>query len=145
MKRLAKTLPATDKLFCLLGADALLSFRLWHGAAELLLVCDFIVASRPGFSLDQISSLLPDGIQLRGSPHGARPACPNLIRVDLAGPTGRSSSLYLLPGLEEDVSATEIRAALAERWETQTVLAPTVAQYIRAHALYQGRISESAS
>jgi nicotinate-nucleotide adenylyltransferase len=134
---LRQTLAATDKLFCLLGADALFSFRHWHRAAELLLFCDFIVASRPGFPLDRISSLLPNGIKEGGlQEHNA--ACPNLVRMDLAGPAGNSSSLYLLPGLEEDISATEIRAALADGWETQTVLAPAVAQYIRAHGLYQG-------
>ena len=45
--------------------------------------------------------------------------------------------LFLLPDLDQDVSATEIRAALAEGSEQQTVLAPAVAEYIRSHALYR--------
>jgi nicotinic acid mononucleotide adenylyltransferase len=43
----------------------------------------------------------------------------------------------LLPDLDQHVSATEIRAALAEGAEQQTVLAPSVAEYIRSHGLYR--------
>ena len=44
-------------------------------------------------------------------------------RFTLSGPSGRSSGLFLLPDLDQDISATEIRAALAEGAEQQTVLA----------------------
>jgi nicotinic acid mononucleotide adenylyltransferase len=45
--------------------------------------------------------------------------------------------LFVLPDLDQDISATEIRAALAEGAEQQTVLAPAVAEYIRSHGLYR--------
>jgi nicotinate-nucleotide adenylyltransferase len=45
--------------------------------------------------------------------------------------------LFLLPDLDQDISATEIRAALAEGSELETVLAPSVAEYIRSHGLYR--------
>jgi len=35
-------------------------------------------------------------------------------RFTLSGPSGQSSELFLLPDLDQDISATEIRAALAE-------------------------------
>ncbi|MGH9587654.1 MAG: nicotinate-nicotinamide nucleotide adenylyltransferase, partial [Acidobacteriaceae bacterium] len=40
-----------DPLFCILGADSLLTIRNWHRAADLLVFCDFITGARPGFDL----------------------------------------------------------------------------------------------
>jgi nicotinate-nucleotide adenylyltransferase len=132
LMELRRSLSPDDQLFCLLGADALLSLKRWHRAAELLLFCDFIVASRPGFSLDRISEALPEGVQQSACCHARE-----FIRIDLEGKGGGHSALYLIPDLEEDISATEVRAALAEGAEAQTVLAPEVARYIRTHHLYQ--------
>ena len=106
--------------------------RSWHRCAELLLFCDFIVAGRPGFSLEQINAVLPKGVENRGEVREA-----GFTRFTLTGPSGQSAELFLLPDLDQNISATEIRAALAEGSEQQTVLAPTVAEYIRSHALYR--------
>ena len=62
LQRLRSQLQPTDVLFCLLGADSFLTLRRWHQCAELLLFCDFIVAGRPGFSLEQINAALPKGV-----------------------------------------------------------------------------------
>jgi nicotinate-nucleotide adenylyltransferase len=132
LTELRRSLAPDDQLFCLLGADALLSLKRWYRAAELLLFCDFIVVNRPGFSLDRISETMPEGVRQSASCHQ-----PESIRIDLEGTTGGHSALYLIPDLEEDISATEVRAALAEGAEAQTVLAPEVARYIRAHHLYE--------
>lgn len=132
LHRLRKQLEATDELFFLLGADSFLTLRSWHRCAELLLFCDFIVAGRPGFSLEQINAVLPKGVENRGEVREA-----GFTRFTLTGPSGQSAELFLLPDLDQNISATEIRAALAEGSEQQTVLAPTVAEYIRSHALYR--------
>jgi nicotinate-nucleotide adenylyltransferase len=132
LQRLRKHLQPTDELFFLLGADSFLTLRRWHQCAKLLLFCNFIVAGRPGFSLEQINAALPKGVQNTGE---AREA--GFTRFTLAGPSGQSAELFLLPDLDQDISATEIRAALAEGSELQTVLAPAVAEYIRTHALYR--------
>jgi nicotinate-nucleotide adenylyltransferase len=132
LKQFRQTLAAGDVLFCLVGADALLSLKNWHRAAELLFFCDFIVAGRPGFSLDHIADALPAGVE--------QAACcqhSEYIRLNLSGAGGRHSAIYLIPDLAEDISATEVRAALAEGAGAQTVLAPKVAQYIRSHHLYE--------
>jgi len=131
LETLQRRLAGGDKLFCLLGADSLFSIKKWHRAADLLLFCDFIVAGRPGFSFDEVAALLPGGIRQIGCERQ-----PESIRVAIAGPNGQTSALYLLPGVDEDVSASEIRAALAGGSETQTVLPAPVADYIHAHALY---------
>jgi nicotinic acid mononucleotide adenylyltransferase len=45
--------------------------------------------------------------------------------------------VFLLPDLDQDISATEIRASLAEGSTPQTLLPAAVAEYIRAHGLYR--------
>jgi nicotinate-nucleotide adenylyltransferase len=136
LKRLRRSLQSTDVLFCLLGADSFLTINQWHRSAELLLFCDFIVAGRPGFSLEQITAALPEGVENRAEHREA-----TFTRFTLEDRSRRSAELFLLPDLHQDISATEIRAALAEGSEQQTVLAPAVAQYIRSHALYRPEAS----
>jgi len=132
LQRLRNRLQPADVLFFLLGADSFLTLRQWHQSTELLLFCDFIVAARPGFSLVQINAALPDGVKNTG---GHREA--GFTRFTLSGPAGQSARLFVLPDLDQDISATEIRTALAEGSEQQTVLAPAVANYIRSHGLYR--------
>ncbi len=131
LQRLRHDLDPSDELFCLLGADSFLTLRRWQQCAELLLFCDFVVAARPGFSLEQINAALPPGIDNIGEDHRK-----TFTRFTLAGPGGRQTGLFVLPDLDQDISATEIRAALAEGGEWRTVLAPLVAEYIRSHRLY---------
>ncbi|MGC2404270.1 MAG: nicotinate (nicotinamide) nucleotide adenylyltransferase [Acidobacteriaceae bacterium] len=132
LHQLRKELQPRDSLFCLLGADSLLALKGWHQCTELLLFCDFIVAGRPGFSLQQINAALPPGI-VNTAEHREEA----FTRFTLSGPSGQSSGLFLLPDLDQDISATEIRAALANGEELPTVLAPGVAEYIRTHGLYR--------
>jgi hypothetical protein len=120
--------PQIDCFAC----DSFLTLKRWHHCAELLLFCDFIVAARPGFALEQINAALPKGVRNTGE---AREA--GFTRFTLTGASGESAELFLLADLDQDISATEIRAALAEGAEQQTVLAPAVAEYIRSHALYR--------
>jgi nicotinate-nucleotide adenylyltransferase len=132
LQRLLRRLQPSDMLFCLLGADSFLTLKRWHRCAGLLLLCDFIVAGRPGFSLRQINSALPDGVRNTGEHREAA-----YTRFSLSGPSGENSAIFLLPDLDQDISATEIRAALAEGSEQQTLLVPAVAAYIRTHSLYR--------
>jgi nicotinate-nucleotide adenylyltransferase len=138
LQRLQLHLQPSDQLFCLLGADSFHTLKRWHRCAELLLFCDFIVAGRPGFSLQQINDALPEGVENTGEYRES-----GFIRFVLAGPPGRQTTLFLLPDLDQDISATEIRAALAGGSEQQTVLAPAVAEYIRCHALYRPEASDT--
>jgi nicotinate-nucleotide adenylyltransferase len=131
LQRLRREIVPADELFCLLGADSFLTLRRWHQCTELLLFCNFIVAARPGFSLDEIQGALPPEVAILGEEHGK-----TFSRFALSGPGGQKTGLFVLPDLSQDISATEIRAALAEGGEWQTVLAPPVAEYIRSHGLY---------
>jgi nicotinate-nucleotide adenylyltransferase len=127
-----RNLHPTDQLFCLVGADSFLTLKHWYRCADLLLFCDFIVAGRPGFSLDEINAALPDGVRNTGEQ-----SFPGFVRYTLTGMHDKRSTLFLLPDLHQDISATEIRGALAEGSKLETVLTPSVAAYIHTHALYR--------
>ena len=147
-KTMQPPLDPEDQLFCLMGADSFLTIGKWHRAGELLTSCDFIVGARPGFDLTRIAAALPEsvfvGIADPPPPDGDSNGCRdnNCLILSLTRASGRSR-LYLLPDLAEDVSATEIRAAIAgdedpsQDHAEQTVLVPAVLDYIRAHGLYQ--------
>ena len=49
VRTLTAGLAAGDELFCLMGADSFLSISKWYRSSDLLVACDFVVASRPGF------------------------------------------------------------------------------------------------
>ncbi|MGB8535709.1 MAG: nicotinate (nicotinamide) nucleotide adenylyltransferase [Acidobacteriaceae bacterium] len=132
LQRLHSQLQPTDTLFCLLGADSFLTLEWWHRCAELLVFCNFIVAGRPGFSLQDVHAALPPGVENTCERREA-----GYTRLTLSGPSDRSSELFLLPDLDQDISATEIRAAMAEGSTPQTVLPSAVAEYIRSHGLYR--------
>ena len=68
-------LPPPSALFCLMGADSFAAFRRWHRAAEIPFVAPLIVAFRPGESLDNLGSTLPEGLTFQPAP----------ITGDLAG------------------------------------------------------------
>ncbi len=128
-----KELNPGDELFCLMGADSFLSVGKWHRAPDLLLACDFIVASRPGFELNRIAAALPPSIAV-GSCDQQKGD--NLV-LCLRGAGGKESHLYLLPDLQEPASATGIRASLERGGIPRSQLDPAVADYIRQHGLYE--------
>ncbi len=137
VRTLRKTLASGDELFCLMGADSFLNIGKWYRAGDLLVACDFAVASRPGFDLGRIAGALPPTISVAAcdGKHGD-----NLV-LFLRGPEPRSttrheSRLYLLPDLREPASATGIRASVQRGAASRMELEPAVAAYIREHGLY---------
>ncbi len=136
-------------LYCLMGADSFFGLRNWHRAAEIPYAATLIVASRPGQPLDGLKSALPHGLTLEPLPAGDRRSARIEVRAfHLVNPAGERAPFYLLPGLDVEISATEIREAIrkADHQEpgtaptdpdaNQTML-PAVAEYIRTHGLYR--------
>lgn len=131
---LKRDLSAADRLSCLMGADSFLTIEKWYRAAELLVTCDFIVGSRPGFDLGRLVAALPEGVSV-ATEEADLPGC---LVLGLRGIGGGDSRLYLLPDLAEDVSATEVRTALSQGTirGAPSVLDPAVVKYIRKRRLY---------
>ncbi len=134
VRRVKAGLKKSDRLFFLIGIDAFREIAQWHEARALLAECDFIVASRPGYSLKDVAESLPEGLRPPASvtkPFRKQPATGDLILPGL--------SLHLLEGVEQNVSATTVRAAAAQGKPLARWLDPRVAEYIRKTALYRGQ------
>jgi nicotinate-nucleotide adenylyltransferase len=133
IRLLERSLKPEDQLFCLIGADSFLSLPRWYRAGELLVACKFIIAGRPGSDFQSAAKTLPKGVHISGEPHHE----PGLSTIGITNDEGMSSTLYFLPDLHEEISATNVRTALVEHLVGKDALPQPVADYIRAHGLYQ--------
>jgi nicotinate-nucleotide adenylyltransferase len=141
-------LPPESALYCLMGADAFATLRHWHRAAEIPFVAPLIVASRPGQRLDDLLAALPKGLTVDSLPQSDQIAEEiELRRCILRNLAGEQTPLYLLPGLEIEISASEIREQMLIREQARAsagappperaLLPVPVSEYIRAHGLYR--------
>ena len=132
VRRLKQTLKKADRLFLLIGIDAFRDIAKWREAQALLAECDFVVASRPGFSLRDVAESLPEGVRppaVVTKPFRKQAASGDLVLPGL--------TLHLLEGVQQNVSATTIRAAAAQGKPLGRWLDPRVAEYIRKTGLYR--------
>jgi len=136
VRRLKKSLKKSDRLFFLIGIDAFRDVAKWREARALLGECDFIVASRPGFSLRDVAESLPE--DLRPPAAVTRPFHKQPAKGDLVLP---GVTLHLLEGVNQNISATAIREAAAQGKPLARWLDPRVADYIRKQGLYRKRIA----
>jgi nicotinate-nucleotide adenylyltransferase len=134
VRRLKQTLKKSDRLFFLIGMDAFRDVAKWREARALLGECDFIVASRPGYSLRDVAESLPE--DLRPPAAVTRPFHKQPAKGDLVLP---GVTLHLLEGVNQSASATAIRAAAAQGKPLARWLDPRVADYIRKHGLYRAK------
>ena len=138
LERLRDQLPAGASLFCLIGADSYLTLRRWHRAAEIPFTAGLIVASRPGQSLHDLAAALPPGLTLTPNPAADASSPVELRAFTVSNAAGVSAPFYLLPGLQYEMSASQIRRALHSGSSTAAELIPSaVAQYISEHGLYR--------
>src|ERR1700675_1177184 len=63
VRRLKSSLKEADRLFFLIGVDAFRDIAKWHEARALLAECEFVVASRPGYSLRDVAEALPEELR----------------------------------------------------------------------------------
>jgi len=130
--RLKQTLKKTDRLFFLIGIDAFNEIASWREPEALFRECEFIVASRPGYSLADVANALPERLRPKAAitkPFAKQPAKGDLV---LPGVT-----LHLLDDVHKNVSATAIRQAAAAKKPLTRFLDLAVAEYIKKMGLYQ--------
>jgi nicotinate-nucleotide adenylyltransferase len=132
VRRLKATLKKADRLFFLIGIDAFRDIAKWREARALLAECEFIVASRPGYSLRDVAEALPD--DLRPSSAVTQPFGKHAVSGDLVLP---GVTLHLLEGVHQNVSATAIRTAAALGKSLAKWLDPQVADYVKKVGLYR--------
>lgn len=109
----------------IIGYDALSEIETWYRWQDLLVVTNFIVAVRPGFSLKEIEQLLER--------NGFSPKDGGADRW-IGEQTG--NEILFLAGEIADISSTEIRSRIASRKPWADLVPPLVADYIISNRLY---------
>ncbi len=134
LRRLLVTfnLPATTgtppELFAIVGADAFLGLHQWREPDALLELAKWIVISRPGFALPP---LLPENWVATTSRSKDKPAGP------LALTPAQRRRVHLLPGLEDTLSATELRTRLHRGLDCRDLIPAPVLAYLEDKCLYR--------
>jgi len=132
IRRLKKLLKPADQLFFLIGIDAFKDIATWHKSEEVFSECEFVVASRPGYSLADVANSLPETI--RPAAHITKPFEKQAASGDLVLPR---ATLHILDSVHHAISATAIRQAVhSNRPIAKWVDAP-VADYIKKTGLYK--------
>jgi len=105
-------------LYFLLGADSFLHIPTWKDYETLLGLCDFIVASRPGFDVAALRLVIPPELfARRGAAH--TPLDPRAIAL-------RRTVVYVLDTVSSHVSATEVRHRLDRNDSIHGLVPPRV-------------------
>ena len=116
-------------LYFLLGADSFLHIPTWKDYETLLGLCDFIVASRPGFDVAALRLVIPPELfARRGASH--TPLDPRAIAL-------RRTVVYVLDTVSSHVSATDVRHRLDRNDSIHGLVPPRVEEYISKKALYR--------
>ena len=103
--------------------------RTWKDYETLLGLCDFIVASRPGFNVNALRLVIPPELFGRkGVAHA--PLDPRAITL-------RRTVVYVLDAVSSHVSATEVRMRLDRNESIHGLVPPRVEEYISKKALYR--------
>ncbi len=134
VKRLKQSLKKADSLFLLIGIDAFADIAKWHQAEALFSECQFIVASRPGFSLADVANALPASLRPRAE--ATRPFHKQAATGDLVL---KGVTIHLLNDVYQPISSTVIREAAADGKPISRYVEPAVADYVKKMGLYKKR------
>lgn len=131
VRKLKGTLKKADRLFFLIGIDAFKDIAKWREPEAIFAECEFIIASRPGYSLADVATALPEKLRPRDQvtkPFAKQPAKGDLV---LPGVT-----LHLLDNVNQNISATAVRAAGAGKHPIRRFVPESVEEYIKKEGLY---------
>lgn len=132
VRRLKTRLKPSDKLFFIIGIDAFLDIAKWRSPVELLRECEFIVVSRPKFSLADVARALPEEIRPPEDVtkiFGKERATGEIFHAGIA--------IHLLANVNVPVSATQVREAARAHKPILRMVGPSVAEYISKLKLYR--------
>jgi nicotinate-nucleotide adenylyltransferase len=115
-----------DRLYFILGADSFLEIQTWKDHEALLDSCDFIIASRPGFPLDELRHAIPTKFFK-----------PTSAKVDRQTIALRKSMVHLLPAVRSHVSSTDVRERLKRGESIHGLVPQRIEDYILQQALYR--------
>ena len=130
--RLKATLKKSDQLFFLIGIDAFKDIAKWYQPEALFRECEFIVGSRPGYSLADVANALPEKLRPKAV------ATKIFAKQSATGDLALSGvTLHLVGDVNEQASATAIRQAVKAKRPLAKFIDPAVGEYIRKTGLYK--------
>jgi nicotinate-nucleotide adenylyltransferase len=132
VRRFKQSLRKSDHLFFIIGVDAFLQVASWHRSEDLLREIDFIVVSRPGFSMADVAHALPKSLRPAAAVVKAFRKSPAKGTLAL-----RSTMIHILDEVKFPVSATAARHAAATGKSLARFVEPLVAEYIKKMGLYK--------
>ena len=127
VRRMRAQLKPDDRLHYLIGVDAFLDIGHWNECIALLDEAEFIVVSRPGFSIARVVESIPPELN-------AQPESDQTIRL-------RRTRVHLLTTVEADISSSEIRTRVAQKLSICKLVPDAVGEYISKLSLYQNEES----
>lgn len=127
LRQLRARLPASTRLFFLLGVDQFREIGTWREYRELFSLAEFAVMTRPPHALAAPRTLLP--VAARGE------FCYGPDRKTLRHRSGNTITFLTVTAL--DISASVIRARLARGGSVRYLVPPAVERYIERHGLYR--------
>ena len=116
------------QLFFVIGTDAFAEIATWSRYPAVLDLANFVVVSRPGFTLNSLRERVPSAF--RNHP----PCSPSDFRV-LGSEKPR---VILVEAHTPDISSTDIRRRVRAGHSLSGLVPAPVARYITAHRLYTG-------
>jgi nicotinate-nucleotide adenylyltransferase len=118
----------SDRIFFMMGADSFLDLHAWKDYDQLLQLCDFVVANRPGFRIERLREVIPPSL--------LSPSQANEKRDSRVIPL-RDTAVYLLETVASHVSATDVRQRIEQGRPVRGLVPPRVEEYITKQALYR--------
>jgi len=127
LRELRAELGEQQPLCLLMGGDAFLQLHTWHEWQALFELAHIVVGYRPGYTITERIGSVPAALREQ---YRQRLCASHALRDRAAG----GIAVLAIPKLE--ISATVIRARLAEQRSIRYLLPQAVAQYIHQHNLY---------
>ena len=121
-----------DRIYFIMGADSFLDLHAWKDYDQLLQLCDFVVANRPGFDIRRLRDIVPPALLSQSETE--RPASRRVIQL-------RDTAVYTLETVASEVSATDVRDRIEHGRSVHGLVPPRVEEYITKQSLYRQALS----
>ena len=129
LRRLRQSLKKIDQIFFLIGIDAFRDVAKWHQSEAIFPLCEFIVASRPGYSLADVANSLRKNSSRRTHHPAVQAASPGDLVL-------KGATVLVLERRPSGYLRNRDPRSRAPETSRQFV-DPTVADYIKKTELYK--------
>ncbi|MBN2569586.1 MAG: nicotinate-nucleotide adenylyltransferase [Deltaproteobacteria bacterium] len=116
------------ELYFIMGQDAFHDIHTWKDWKQLLLLCNFVVMTRPGYAVKNLDGILPEDLSVKFQYDS--------VSGRFIGSTG--FYIYFKEVTLLSISSTDIREMVERGQSIRYVVPDDVSHYISKHLLYKG-------